>query len=226
MVQVLVLVLEGRIFPSVSIRYFVEFYIITGEAFSYRLVISDLKFERSGRLRVLQKPIQSITGTAPWGNQIKSDLGWYVDLIFSMDRLGAMLPVSDGISQSKNPDPDDGLAFLQGEVIDAWPSVCPSGNPPSKPDDDYRSVLVCPDDEMLESNLQEAKDLNSSGTRIDITVIWRHRDPIRIPPRIGEPCLGDVGNVAVDMDISILLHKADMPVLSVVVGTECKILPP
>jgi hypothetical protein len=110
-------VLEGRIFPSVSVRYFVEFYIITGEAFSYRLVISDLKFERSGRLRVLQKPIQSITGTAPWGNQIKSDLGWYIDLIFSMDRLGAMLPVSDGISQSKNPDPDDGLAFLQGEVI-------------------------------------------------------------------------------------------------------------
>jgi hypothetical protein len=47
---------------------------------------------------------------------------------------------------------------------------------------------------MLESNLQEAKDLNSSGTRIDITVIWRHRDPIRIPPLGGEEnCLGDVG---------------------------------
>jgi hypothetical protein len=110
-----------------------------------------------------------------------------------MDRLGAMLPVSDGLSQSLNPDPDDGLAFPKGEDIDAWPLVCPSGNPPSVPDEYYPSVLVCPDDEMLESNLQEAKDLNSSGTRIDITVAWRHRDPIRIPPRGGEPCLGDVG---------------------------------
>jgi len=109
-----------------------------------------------------------------------------------MARFGAMLPVSDGVFQGSNPGDDDGLSWVVGENIDAWPQTCPLGDPPSVLDSQYPNVRVCPGDEMLDSILQEAEKQNSMGTRIDITVAWRLRDPTRIPPPGGEPC-GGVG---------------------------------
>ena len=67
------IIFQGNIFPSASIRYFVEFYILYSDGPTGRFAISDLKFQKSGRLRVLTKSIQSITGTAPWGNKILSN---------------------------------------------------------------------------------------------------------------------------------------------------------
>jgi hypothetical protein len=99
-----------------------------------------------------------------------------------MERFGAMLPVSDGVVFGTNPGSDDGLAYVVGENIDAFPIVCPSGNPPSIPDNEFPNVLVCPRDEMLKSELKEAKQLRAQGVRIDVTVTWRPRDPLKFPP--------------------------------------------
>jgi hypothetical protein len=185
-------VLQGNIFPSASLRYLVEFHLLAGELDYATTVITDLKFERSGRLRVLPKTLESITRTAPWGNKIESNLYWLRDLVYSMERLGAMLPVSDGVFLGSNPSPTKGLAWITGEKIDAWPAVCPSGNPPSRPDVEFPSFLVCPSDEMNEFIIQEAKDLNSQGIRVHVTVAWRPRDPMRFPPPGGE----DIGGQA------------------------------
>jgi hypothetical protein len=102
-----------------------------------------------------------------------------------MIRFGAMLPVSDGIWHGSNPPPHVGLAYIVGQNIDAWPAVCPKGAPPSVPDKEYPNFLKCPDAEMNESALQEAKELKSIGIRVDVTVAWRPRDPLK--PPTGEP---------------------------------------
>jgi hypothetical protein len=101
-----------------------------------------------------------------------------------------MLPVSDHVTFGSNPPAHHGLGWLTGSNIDAWPAVCPSGNPPSIPDGQYPNFLVCPANEMLESILQEAKDLRAQGTRIDITVAWRPRDPLKPPPPPGGEGVG------------------------------------
>jgi hypothetical protein len=78
-----------------------------------------------------------------------------------------------------------------GETIDAWPPICPDGNPPSEPEPEYPNFLRCPGEVMAKANSQEAIRLNSMGTRIDITVVWRPRDPRKIPPAYGgENCGG------------------------------------
>jgi hypothetical protein len=186
------IIFQGNIFPSALIRYFVEFYLLYSSGPTGRFAISNLKFQKSGTLRVLAKSIQSITGTAPWGNKIVSDHTWLTDLIASMERLGAMLPVSDGVFFGSNPGDDDGLAFFIGDNIDAWPFVCPLGSPPSVPDEEFPNILVCPPDEMRDFNLEEAKKWRNQGKRIDITVAWRLRDTTRFPPPGGEHC-GGVG---------------------------------
>ena len=190
------IIFGGNVFPSASTRYKVEFYVIAGREIIAKFKINELKFQKSGRLRVLTKAIQSITRTAPWGNIIKSDITWLFDLFNAMTRFGAMLPVSDGVFHGSNPDDNDGLGFIVGENIDAWPQVCPSGNPPSVPDSQYPNFLVCPSNEMFESNLQEAKKLRSLGIRVDITVVWRPRDTVKPPPPPGgEPVGGSVPSI-------------------------------
>ena len=184
------IIIRGNVFPSASTRYKVEFFVIAGEQTIAHFEISELKFERSGRLRVLAKAIQSITRTAPWGNKIESNILWLLDLANAMERFGAMLPVSDDVVFGQNPGENDGLGYVVGENIDAWPQVCPSGNPPSIPDSQYPNFLVCPSNEMLDSHLQEAKQLNSLGVRIDITVAWRPRDPMKPPPPSGGEGVG------------------------------------
>jgi hypothetical protein len=178
------IVFQGSAFPSASPRYVVEFYLFgNGDRLPIgRFVITTLKFEKSGRLRILAKAIESITGTAPWGNKILSNITWLIDLAQSMERFGAMLPVSDGVVSGTNPGPDDGLAYVIGENTDAWPLICPSGNPPSVPDNEFPNVLVCPKEEGREADLKEAKQLRALGVRIDVTVDWRLRDPLKFPP--------------------------------------------
>jgi hypothetical protein len=145
-----------------------------------------MKFSTSGNLRILVKPVESITRTAPWGNKILSNLSWLFDLGQSMERLSAMLPIRDGIQIGLGNVPTDiGLAWTGGTPIDAWPAVCRRGAPPSIPDGEYPNFLGCPRDEMQESNLKEAKELNSGDIRVDTTVTYRPRDVMKPPS--GEP---------------------------------------
>jgi hypothetical protein len=182
------IVLQGNVFPDASLRYSVQFIIFIDDRVLGGMAITHLKFQKSGRLRILAKAVQSITRTAPWGNKIISDIFWLRDINDSMIRFGAMLPVSDGVYFGSNPAPHIGLAYLVGENIDAWPEVCPLGAPPSVPDMEYPNFLVCPASEMRDANLKEAKELNSLGIRIDVTVAWRPRDPMK--PPTGEPAGG------------------------------------
>jgi hypothetical protein len=183
---------EGKVFESHVLIHAVEFRAMFGSRIISRDKTPDMQFSQSGTLRILAKAIQSITRTAPWGNKITSDIFWLVDLNESLIRFGAMLPVSDGVSFGSNPAPHIGLAYLVGENIDAWPDVCPSGASPSIPDKEYPDFLVCPASEMMASILAEAKQLNSLGIRIDITVGWRPRDPMK--PPTGEPAGGSAPN--------------------------------
>jgi hypothetical protein len=191
------IILDGKVFTGSALIYSVEFDVITTPPVSQQIwsihtdntsigVIRtdktpDMRFSPSGSLRILAKSIQSITRTAPWGNKIQANIFWLVDLVESMIRLGAMLPVSDGVSFGSNPGPDVGLAYVVGEPIDAWPEICPGGAPPSVPDNEFPSFLVCPRPEMLQSAIAEAKQLRSMGIRIDITVAWRLRDLMKPP---------------------------------------------
>jgi hypothetical protein len=175
------ILLEGKVFPGSALIYFLEFDVITSSRVISTGKTPDMKFSTSGRLRVLAKSVQSITRTAPWGNKITANIFWLVDLVDSMIRLGAMLPVSDGVSFGSNPGADTGLAYVVGEPIDAWPEICPGGSPPSLPDKEFPNFLVCPSDEMNQSILAEAKELNSTGVRIDITLTWRLRDLMKPP---------------------------------------------
>lgn len=183
---------EGKIFPSAYVINTIEFRLMSASGVVITIKTPDIKFSQSGRLRILIKTIQSITRTAPWGNKIQSDIFWLVDLFDAMKRFGAILPVSDGVRFGSNPDPNEGLGFIVGENIDAWPAVCPNGSAPSVPDTQYPNFLVCPAGEMMEFMLKEAKDLKSMGVRVDITVAWRLRDLTKPPS--GEPAGGQASN--------------------------------
>ena len=170
-------ILTGDVFPypaSTSIIYDVEFHLL-GESTFYvaHFKIPELEFLMSGRLRLL---IHNLVGTAPWGTKIEPNFGWLIDMFRSLERFSAMLPVRDGISFGLK-DQKVGLCFLYGENIDTWPQVCPSGNLPP-----------CTPSEMVELNLKETNQINSSGgsERVDATVSWRPRDATRFPPPGGE----------------------------------------
>jgi hypothetical protein len=170
-------ILTGDVFPydsSTSITYDVEFHLL-GESTFYvtHFKIPDLEFQMSGRLRLL---IHNLVGTAPWGTKVEPNFGWLIDMFRSLERFSAMLPVRDGVSFGLN-NQKAGLCFIYGGNIDTWPQVCPSGNLPP-----------CTPSEMVELNLQETNQINSSGgsQRVDATVSWRPRDATKFPPPGGE----------------------------------------
>ena len=172
------IILTGDVFPypfsTLSITYDVEFHLL-GESTFYvaHFKIPELEFLMSGRLRLL---IHNLVGTAPWGTKIEPNFGWLIDMFRSLERYSAMLPVRDGVSFGlKNQ--KAGLCFIYGENIDTWPQVCPSGNLPP-----------CTPEEMVDLNLQETNQINSSGgsERVDATVSWRPRDATKFPPPGGE----------------------------------------
>lgn len=145
-----------------------------------------MRFSQPGTLRILAKPVESTSRTAPWGNKILYDISWFYDFFEALKRLEAMLPISDGINLGLVSVPSGvGLACAVGQKIDAWPAVCPNGGAPSVPDGEFPSFLVCPSAEMNESILREAKDLRAAGIRVDTTVTWRPRDVMKPPS--GEP---------------------------------------
>ena len=177
------IIFRGTIFPDASIRYSIQFTITGEDGLLGVFIIRELMFLKSGRLRILAKTVESITRTAPWGNKIESNIFWLADLAESMERFGAMLPVSDGVYFGSNPSPGKGLAYMVGEGIDAWPAVCPKGQPPSEPDEKFPNFLVCPEAEMIDYILEEAQIWNSQPdvVKVDTTFLWRHRDIRKIP---------------------------------------------
>jgi hypothetical protein len=162
----------GDVFPSSWIRYQIEFYVYGNPLSVPHFRITELAFLTPGRLRLL---IHNLVGTAPWGTKIEANVAWLIDMFQSLERLAAMLPIRDGIKFGLTHT-DAGLCFIYGDNIDTWPQVCPSGNPPP-----------CNSGEMVELNLSETNQINSSGTaeRVDATVSWRPRDPT-FPPLGGE----------------------------------------
>jgi hypothetical protein len=167
------IVLTGEVFPypsSTSITYDVEFHLL-GESTFYvaNFKIPELEFLMSGRLRLL---IHNLVGMAPWGTKVEANFSWLIDMFQSLERFSAMLPVRDGISFGLN-NQQAGLCFIYGENIDTWPNPCPSGNPPP-----------CTSAEMVNLNLQETNQINSTGgtERVDATVSWRPRDKTKPPP--------------------------------------------
>lgn len=174
-------ILTGDVFPypsSASITYDVEFHLLGESAFYVaHFKIPELEFLMSGRLRLL---IHNLVGTAPWGTKVEANFSWLIDMFRSLERFSAMLPVRDGISFGLN-NQKAGLCFIYGENIDTWPQVCPSGNPPP-----------CTKAEMVDLNLQETNQINSSGgsERVDATVSWRPRDKTKFPPPGGEGIAG------------------------------------
>jgi hypothetical protein len=109
------IIFEGKLFPKASILYKMEFNILYNGKTIATFYINELRFEKSGRLRILAKALQSDSRRSPWGTIIKPDITWFLDLFDAMQRIGAMLPVSEGIWHGSNPNDDDGLAFIVGE---------------------------------------------------------------------------------------------------------------
>ena len=178
------IIFQGSVFPDASIRDYVQFNVLGENLLNLAtLVIPSLKFQRSGRLRPL---VKSLFGNSPWGNKIEPNIGWFIEIGESMNRIASMLPVSDDIAIQSNPDPDIGLSWTGGQAFDIWPNPCPSGNPPSIPDPEFPNVLRCPRDEITSALVAEAKQLRSQGFRVDVTVAWRPRDYNKFPPPGGE----------------------------------------
>jgi len=191
------ILLDGKIFPSSLLTYKLDFYgYYTYSHFPnlfFHFTTPELKFLPSGRLRILAKPLETLSRAAPWGNKILSNITWLLDLGESLTRLGAMLPVSDGVTFGSNPDPLTGLSYIIGEKLDAWPEICPRGAPPSMPDEYFPNFLVCDGDEMTEAMVQEAINLNSLGISVDITLVWRQADPMKPPdPRVDQLYVGEL----------------------------------
>jgi hypothetical protein len=184
------IILAGRVFENLSYYHAIEFRVMAGSSVVSTDTTPYMEFSQAGTLRILAKAIESISRTAPWGNKITSNITWLFELHEAMVRLGAMFPVKDGVYFGSQPPAHDGLGYLIGENVDAWPTVCPNGEPPSTPDNQYPNFLVCDGDLMNKHNTEEAIRLRSNGTRIDITVVWRPRDPLKTPPPDGEPCGG------------------------------------
>ncbi len=159
----------GDVFPFPWLHYEVDFFVYGNPLSVPHFRLPELEFLMPGRLRLL---IHNLMGTAPWGTKIEPNLSWLVDMFQSLERLEAMLPVRDGIKFGLTHS-DAGLCFLYGDNIDTWPQVCPSGNPPP-----------CTSAEMVDLNLSETKQINSSGTleHVDATVSWRPRDATFPPP--------------------------------------------
>jgi hypothetical protein len=141
-------------------RYEVEFFVIENLSTKAHFKITELVFLRPGNLHIL---IHNLEGTAPWGTVIKSDIFWLDDMVRSLERFAAMLPVRDGIRLGLHPS-NRGICFSFGSSIDPWD--CPSGNAPP-----------CTEAEVLEVHLKETKEINAGGIdRVDATVSWRPRD--------------------------------------------------
>ena len=149
-------------FPSPAVCS-VEFDVYGNPSSVPHFAITELVFLAPGRLRLM---IHNLVGTAPWGTTIVPNFSWLVDMFQALERLSAMMPVRDGIKLGLTH-ADAGLCYVFGSNLDAWPTVCPSGNAPP-----------CTQGEMLERNLIETNEINASGTaeRVDATVIWRPRD--------------------------------------------------
>lgn len=184
------IIFAGRLFENLSYYHAIEFRVLAGT----RVISSDttpyMEFMPAGTIRILAKAIESITRTAPWGNKITSNITWLFELHEAMIRLASMFPIKDGVYFGSNPSGSDGLAYLIGENVDAWPAVCPNGAPPLIPDNQYPNFLVCDGGVMNKSNTEEAIRLRSNGIRIDITVVWRPRDMLKPPFPEGEGCGG------------------------------------
>jgi hypothetical protein len=191
------IILDGKTFPIPLLTYKIDFYgystITHFPNILFHFTTPELKFLPSGNLRILAKPLESLARTAPWGNKILSNITWLLDLFESLTRLGAMLPVSDGISFGSNPNPLTGLSYIIGEKLDAWPEICPKGAPPSMPDEFFPNFLVCDKIEMRDEMVQEAIKLKSMGIRVDVTLVWRQNDPMKPPdPRVDQYYVGEI----------------------------------
>ncbi len=176
-------VLDGNVFPgSYPLEIQVIFHALAGSTIIATDETPVMMFSTSGNIRILVKPLESITRTAPWGNKISSNISWGIDIFESLTRFASMLPIRDGIWHGLGNAPtDQGLAWEVGTPVDIWPAVCPSGNPPSKPDRDYPNFLVCSESEMWEFCLKEGRELNAAGIRVDTTVTYRPRDILKTP---------------------------------------------
>jgi hypothetical protein len=170
-------------FPSPPFRCEVLFAVVGLSPLPRLFMINDLQFRMPGRLRLL---IHNLVGTAPWGTNIQANFSWLIDMFHSLERFSAMLPVSDGLKFGLTHD-DAGLCFIYGDNIDAWPQTCPSGVGPP-----------CPQDDIVDLNLAETKQINAGGTieHVDATVSWRPWDPL-FPKANGE----GVGGAAFYLDV-------------------------
>jgi hypothetical protein len=157
-------IFKGDAFPlSAPFTCSVEFAVQDNAGRTEHFEIPQLEFSPPGRLRLL---IHNLTGRAPWGTQIQSDLSWLVEIFRGLERLGHMLPVRDGIALGLTH-AEAGINFLFGENLDPWPEVCPLGGSPP-----------CDPGEMRERNMRETNEINAANTaeRVDATVLWRPRD--------------------------------------------------
>jgi hypothetical protein len=164
-------VLAGDAFPlpSLGLSYTVAFDVLGAGTSVLRFELEEMTLLAPGRLRLL---IHNLVGTAPWGTKIESDLTWLIEIFRGLERLGAMMPVRDGIKLGLGH-ADAGICFLFGEPLDPWPAVCPAGGAPP-----------CDPGEMFERNMRETREINADGTlgRVDATVLWRPRDRTFPPP--------------------------------------------
>ena len=150
----------GDVFPNPGV-YEIEFFVFGSSLSTPHFKITKLVFLMPGRLRLL---IHNQVGTAPWGTKIEPNFGWLIELVQSLERLSAMLPIQDGVKVGLTHK-DAGLCWLLGENIDPW--TCPSG--------------PCTKEENIEKILREANEINSRGVseRVDASVSWRPRDLLK-----------------------------------------------
>ena len=122
----------GKAFPyHYPVFYKIDFYAVSTSSYSTRLrllTIPELKFRPSGRLRMLIHPV---VGIPDWPNpsKIEPNITWLIDIFEALERFVAMLPVWDDIGLSLS-NQSAGLCWTIGKQLDAWPQICPSGNPP------------------------------------------------------------------------------------------------
>lgn len=123
----------------------------------------------------------------PCSGRYTANITWLIDMFKSLERFATMLPVRDDIAFTLSHH-TAGLCYTFGKQLDAWPAICPSGNP-----------SPCTKSELEKRNIEETLEINSMGTsdHVDATVAWRPRDITKFPPPEGEGVGGqDSGGIA------------------------------
>jgi hypothetical protein len=147
--------IDGRAFP-VAAQYTLHLWFTNFQGERHNLIAFEAYFRPTKDLRILFVPLQ---GSSPSRNFLPTP-DWYAAVDRAMVRLSSMYPVRDGVHRGLDHG-QAGIRYDFTEPREAWP----------------REVGLPEQDYLTETNRINSQGGNQYGDLVDVTVLYRPRQP-------------------------------------------------